>query len=390
MNTKPLTTARNSWLPAAGAAFLGLSLLASGMLAAQHLGHLALPGCGATSGCVSLANSRWGNVAGWPVAFLGAAWFAGLLAAWVGVWRWEQVPAWLKGAVELGAVGSVYFVGLMIVGGYLCFYCLAVHTGNLGLWAVVRARGGRSGRVGLAAALGGVAAFAAVSGLLGTAEARATEAAARRQEQLLQSSLARIVEQVRRPAASGAAEALDGRYRRGSERAAIRLVIFGDYQCSHCRTAEQAIEAALRGRDDVSLTRLHFPLCGDCNPSVRRAGTHGNACQAALAAEAAGILGGTDGFWRVNAWLVERRGEFTRADLTAALPALGFADAAKFLATMDGPEAHRRVDGDIERGIERGITGTPAVFINGVQLQGTGAENALQRAVSAAAGERGA
>ena len=78
----------------AGQILLAVCLAAAGMLAAEHLSGLRLPGCGPSSGCAQLAAGRWGSIHGWPVSFLGAAWFAALAAffAWTG--RWEPLP-WL-------------------------------------------------------------------------------------------------------------------------------------------------------------------------------------------------------------------------------------------------------------------------------------------------------
>jgi protein-disulfide isomerase len=172
-----------------------------------------------------------------------------------------------------------------------------------------------------------------------------------------------------------------GRYRLGPERAAIRLVIFSDYQCVDCRRIEAEARRIVESRSDASLSAKHFPMCGDCNPHMPH-NMHPNACWAARAAEAAGMLAGAEGFWRMDRWLFERGGAFTDAELGAALPALGF-NAGAFIQTMTGEETLRRVRADIEEAVALGLHFTPMIFINGVELRGWNAPDALARAVDA-------
>ncbi len=73
-----------------------------------------------------------------------------------------------------------------------------------------------------------------------------------------------------------------------------------DYQCIDCQKVEREIEEILASRSDVSLSVKHYPMCAEaapgvpCNPYVKQT-LHANACWAARAAEAAGILKGDQG-----------------------------------------------------------------------------------------------
>ncbi|MBL8990887.1 MAG: hypothetical protein JNJ48_04825, partial [Phycisphaerae bacterium] len=71
-------------LTAAGGVLLAVALVMSLLLSLEALGALSLPGCGQGSPCARAAASAWGSVPGlgWPVSFLGLAYFAGALAAW--------------------------------------------------------------------------------------------------------------------------------------------------------------------------------------------------------------------------------------------------------------------------------------------------------------------
>ncbi len=177
-----------------------------------------------------------------------------------------------------------------------------------------------------------------------------------------------------------APRAFTGRYRRGPEAAAIRVVMFTDYQCPDCLQIEKQVEAVLKGRADTSLSIKHFPFCKACNPGTPD--LHPNACWAARAAEAAGILWGNDGFWKMHEWLFERRGRFeTSQELETGIRALGY-DPQGFVQVMQGAETLRRVKQDIEEAVDLGLFFTPMIFINGVELKGWDAPDALRRTVA--------
>jgi protein-disulfide isomerase len=131
----------------------------------------------------------------------------------------------------------------------------------------------------------------------------------------------------------------------------------------------------------VSLSVKHFPMCAECNPNAPT--MHPNACGAARAAEAAGIVGGAEGFWKMHAWLFAHDGSFTNDELDRGLRELGF-ERTSFLAAMHGPEALRNVQTDVAEAMKLGLSRTPMIFVNGVELRGWDAPNAVERAVAAA------
>lgn len=132
---------------------LGLVLLAaaaatSGMLVLERLAGFHLPGCGMGSPCAQAAASAWGRVpgVGWPVSYVGLAYFLSMLAAW---WISRGALASDPRArilVHAGAVASLVFVVVMFVQQHLCAYCLATHAVNIAFWVVAtRSRPQRAG-----------------------------------------------------------------------------------------------------------------------------------------------------------------------------------------------------------------------------------------------------
>jgi protein-disulfide isomerase len=174
-----------------------------------------------------------------------------------------------------------------------------------------------------------------------------------------------------------------GRYREGPERAVARIVIYSDYQCHQCKRIENEVRA-IRAKhpETVSISHKHYPWCAACNKYLNGQTLHGNACWAARAAETAGLLKGNDGFWTMHRWLFDRGGGFTDQELNDGLQQLGH-DAKVFIAVMTGEGTLRPVVQDVDEAQALGISGTPMVFINGIELKGWEAPRALERTVEA-------
>jgi len=382
------------------AIFAGVfSAAAAGALAVSQLTSQSLPGCGPRSACAALAAGPWGTVPGlgWPTSFVGTAYFSAVLSMLLIHGR--RVPALLRTIVRVGLVVSLWLLGVMVVGRELCGYCLAVHTGNLVLWAVLERM--PCIRFGSAAtALRGAVTYALVTIALAGAEHLRHTAAQRSAESQFTDAARQIVEKTRQDAAGATqpatsrsqptpaaaardarpnADAFTGRYRLGPSPASIRIVAFTDYQCPDCRRIENELEALIRERSDMSLSVKHFPMCPDCNSYATR-NMHPNACWAARAAEAAGILRGSDGFWEMHRALFERKGAFTNTALKELLFDLQY-DAAHFIRVMKGAQSLERVERDVNEGAALGLHFTPMIFINGVELRGWNAKDAVRRAV---------
>jgi protein-disulfide isomerase len=174
-----------------------------------------------------------------------------------------------------------------------------------------------------------------------------------------------------------------GRYRLGPEAAAVRVVVFSDYQCPDCKRLEGEITAKVRSDARFSLSTKQFPLSTLCNPHMPQ-DMHPDACWAARAAEVAGIMGGNEAFWKMTDWLFAHNGSFDEPTLRAFVVSLGF-DAGAFTAKMESPEVAQRISADIEEAISLGIQGSsaPMIFINGVELKGWNAPDAFGRATGA-------
>ncbi len=357
----------------AGIVFISIALLASLVLTIQHLAGVALPGCGPGSACALLANSVWGTipVVGWPMSYVGLAWFIGLLVAWLNARA--GVPTTLAWIIRAGVLASIGFITIMAIEGHFCLYCFAVHAANFALLGVSELSPMRivSPKRTLSFAGGG---FALATLALVVAQLVTMAVVGSKAEGDLADSTRRII------AGGGQDAGFTGRWRMGPAVSPIRIVMWVSYQCEDCQRIEAEAQQLMRTRDDISLSIKHFPMSTLCNPHMQGRNIHPNSCWAARAAEAAGILRGNDGFWEMHFWLFGRTGAFTDAELRQGLAAMGY-DVEAFITLMSSAETLQRVQADIEEAVALGLHYTPFIFVNGVELRGWNAPNALTRMV---------
>ena len=391
----------------AGLVLLAICTATSLLLVQQHLCGLSLPGCGTGSPCAQAAESVWGKLpyVAWPVSFVGLAYFLAMLVAWPTM-RHGLTPL-VRWLLRLGVLASLGFVIVMVQGGYVCKYCVAIHAANFVLWILVEGFARQLQRT-WRPALAITTVFLAASVALGVAETLGRRAAAAMAEDQFTQSSAKILAAATQsaeeakgtlgtlpstaatsapavaavtttssaPSSEPVQRGFTGRYRLGPERAVIRFVIFMDYQCKDCHLLEAALQKLFEQRADMSISVKQFPGGKECNPYTEV--DHANACAAARAAEAAGLLHGNDGFWQMHFWLFDHSGRFTDAELRTALEQFCY-DVDEFERVMHSDLMLGLIQADINEGFELALTSTPMVFINGVEFKGWQASGALVR-----------
>ncbi len=199
---------------------------------------------------------------------------------------------------------------------------------------------------------------------------------------------------------------LEGRYRYGPAQAKVRILMWTDYQCPDCKSVEKQLDevfAYARERNlELNATIRHFPFSTYCNSNLTE-DMHPDACFGAFAAEAVGELASavaadvaqspqvvqadvaaakSAAFWATHRWLFDRSGTFTPEQISDFAKTLGV-DGQALIAKMDDEGIRARVKADIAQAIALGLRQTPMVFINGVELKGWNASDALMRTVKA-------
>lgn len=153
----------------------------------------------------------------------------------------------------------------------------------------------------------------------------------------------------------------DAPHVRGKENAPVLLEEYGDFQCPPCGIIYydlKKIEAEYG--DKLRVVFHHFPL-----PNI-----HKNATMAALAAEAAGSQ---NHFWEMHDQLYQTQTAWkdssdARTIFIDYARQLGL-DINRFTHDIDSTEASARVAAEHEKGVARGVDGTPTIFIDGRQLR---------------------
>ena len=144
---------------------------------------------------------------------------------------------------------------------------------------------------------------------------------------------------------------------RGPADAPVTIVAYSDFQCPFCGRAVGTLEevwAHYPGK--LRLVFRHFPL-----PFHDRARP---AASAAVCAQEQGQ------FWAMHDALFGHQRALGDADILGYAAAIPGLDVDAFKACLASPRPAAAIDADVAAGEALGVNGTPAFFINGVELSG--------------------
>ncbi len=140
----------------------------------------------------------------------------------------------------------------------------------------------------------------------------------------------------------------------GNPKAPVTLVVFSDFECPFCKTIKPLIHQLLeKNPDTLKVAFKHLPL-----------GMHPHARQAALAAIAAQNQGK---FWEMHDTLFATK-KMNKQAIDAAAEKIGL-DMDQYKKDAISAETETRLEQDIQDARQAEITGTPALFINGVPVK---------------------
>ncbi len=146
--------------------------------------------------------------------------------------------------------------------------------------------------------------------------------------------------------------AADGFPAHGPADAPVTVVEFSDFECPYCaRLASVLDEVKRHYGDTVRVVYRHYPLTG----------IHPNAWKAAEASLCAHQQGR---FWEFHDLLFADQGALGAADLKAKAERLDL-DAESFGECLDSGRHYDAVLADVRAGDAVGVSGTPALFVNG-------------------------
>lgn len=154
----------------------------------------------------------------------------------------------------------------------------------------------------------------------------------------------------------------------GREDARVTLVEFSDFECPYCarfyRTLKQLRE---NYGDRLRIVYRQFPI-----------NTHPNAYRAAEASLCAHDQGR---FWELHDAMFQDQDQLDSASLTETAERIGL-DMQQFEACLESASHTEQIERDIAEGERLGVTGTPAIFVNGIALApGAPAYSVVARAI---------
>ena len=148
---------------------------------------------------------------------------------------------------------------------------------------------------------------------------------------------------------------LEGVPYKGNPDADVVIVEFADFQCPHCRTAAAMMDEVYeRFGDDIVVYFKNFPLG---HP------TSDEAARAALAAHQ------QDRFWQMHGLIFEHQNQLDSRRIQSFAHQLGI-NFERFQQDMQSGSIQAHILRDREEALAAGVTGTPAVFVNGERYTG--------------------
>lgn len=147
----------------------------------------------------------------------------------------------------------------------------------------------------------------------------------------------------------------------GNTKSKVVLIEYGDYQCPGCGSAYEPLKTVSeKYKDHMVFVFRNYPLVS----------MHPNARAAAAAAEAAGLMGK---YWQMHDLLYANQSTWENAGTNERNTIFeGFAsqiglDQAKFASTLrdQSDVINKKISFDQALGTKVGVTGTPAIYLNG-------------------------
>lgn len=140
----------------------------------------------------------------------------------------------------------------------------------------------------------------------------------------------------------------------GADTAKVEMVVFSDFQCGYCKTfALETLPKLRKDYIDKGLLKIYFrnlPL-----------DIHKNAI---AAAEAGACANEQNKFWEVHDAFFTNQDSLTKDFFNQKAISLGM-DVSKFNACLQSKSYQTKIEKDIAEANNVGITGTPAIIING-------------------------
>ncbi|HMB82888.1 MAG TPA: thioredoxin domain-containing protein [Terriglobales bacterium] len=159
---------------------------------------------------------------------------------------------------------------------------------------------------------------------------------------------------------------------KGPAKAPVTIVEFSDMQCPHCQKAAPAIDQLLALEPEAHFVFQNFPL-----PA------HNWAEKAAGYVDCVGRAS-QDAVWKFIQKTFDEQANITESNVDEKLKAIATASGAnadEIAACAAKPDTKARIDASVALGKSVGVSGTPALFINGRNVAGGAPVDLLKKIV---------
>ena len=155
-------------------------------------------------------------------------------------------------------------------------------------------------------------------------------------------------------------------YRKGSDSAKVTVVEFSDFECPACGRAEPVLREVIDSMGSkILFVFRNYPLDKACNGGVKH-DMHKLACQAAGVGRCSGQFGK---FWQFHDKSFAEQDKISLENIKSWGRDAGLT-ASQIDQCLASNDIMAKIKDDIAQGDLAGVTGTPAIFINGKKYAG--------------------
>jgi len=161
---------------------------------------------------------------------------------------------------------------------------------------------------------------------------------------------------------------LEGYPSKGPADASVLITEFADYRCPHCRAAAATLKQVQADHPQmVRLVMLDFPILGKLSKELAKA---------AYCANEQGK------FWDYHDALFINQSDMTLAKAMSLAEEQGL-NIEQLTSCIAAAASEQQVEKAVAQADQLGLTGTPAIFINGLAYRGNNQEDALRASIEA-------
>ncbi len=147
----------------------------------------------------------------------------------------------------------------------------------------------------------------------------------------------------------------------GPDSAALKILVFSDFQCPHCKHAAPSLHAfANAHKDQVQLVYQNYPLDSECNDKMQ-SHMHPESC---FFAKVAICANQQDKYAETHDWIFERQDNLSHDMLSDLIKDLKLSESS-IKTCMDSSEATNQLQRQVARANMANVEATPSIFANG-------------------------